>query len=263
MEKLTLTHDGPVAIVALADPETLNALGPALCEELTDLLARLSAGEGGARAVVLTGEGRAFCSGANLGDAAAVLADRQAEPDLKSLVEQYYNPLADQLRRLELPLVVAVNGVAAGIGASFALMGDLIVMAEDAVLVPAFRRVGLVPDGGATWVLPRLIGRARAAEMMLLGEALPAIQALEWGLINRVAPRSALMATALALAHSLAEGPASLAMTRRLIWDGLDANWTDHLAAEAEAQGRAGRTEDFKEGVAAFLQKRSPAFKGR
>jgi 2-(1,2-epoxy-1,2-dihydrophenyl)acetyl-CoA isomerase len=263
MEKLTLTFDGPVAIVALADPETLNALGPALCEELTALLGRLSAGEGGTRAVVLTGQGRAFCSGANLGDAAAVLSASGSDPDLKTLVERYYNPMADQLRRLEQPLVVAVNGVAAGIGASFALMGDLIVMAEDAVLVPAFRRVGLVPDGGATWVLPRLIGRARAAEMMLLGEAVPAAQALEWGLVNRVVPGAALMAAALGLAQRLADGPASLAMTRKLIWDGLDAGWTGHLAAEAEAQGRAGATEDFKEGVAAFLQKRPPAFKGK
>ncbi len=262
MEKLTLTFDGAVAIVALADPATLNALGPSLCEELIGVLARLSAGEGGARAVVLTGEGRAFCSGANLGDAAAVLSAEGGEPDLQILVERYYNPLAEQLRRLELPLVVAVNGVAAGIGCSFALMGDLIVMAQDAVLVPAFRRVGLVPDGGATWLLPRLIGRARAAEMMLLGEALPAAKALDWGLINRCTPGEALMETALALAASLAEGPASLAMTRRLIWDGLDADWTAHLGVEAEAQGRAGRTADFKEGVAAFLGKRPPVFRG-
>jgi 2-(1,2-epoxy-1,2-dihydrophenyl)acetyl-CoA isomerase len=261
MEKLTLTFDGAVAIVALADAATLNALGPALCEELTDVLARLSAGEGGARAVVLTGEGRAFCSGANLGDAAAALS-AEGDPDLEALVLRYYNPLAEQLRRLELPLVVAVNGVAAGIGASFALMGDLIVMAEDAVLVPAFRRVGLVPDGGATWLLPRLIGRARAAEMMLLGEALPATKALEWGLVNRCVPGGRLMETALALAASLAQGPASLAMTRRLIWDGLDADWSEHLAVEAQAQGRAGRTDDFKEGVAAFLQKRPPVFRG-
>jgi 2-(1,2-epoxy-1,2-dihydrophenyl)acetyl-CoA isomerase len=263
MEKLTLTFDGAVAVVALADPGTLNALGPDLCEELTAVLARLSAGEGGARAVVLTGEGRAFCSGANLGDAAAVLSAGGSDPDLETLVERYYNPLADQLRRLEQPLVVAVNGVAAGIGASFALMGDLIVMAEDAALVPAFRRVGLVPDGGATWVLPRLIGRARAAEMMLLGEAVPAAKALEWGLVNRAVPGEALIETALALAHSLANGPASLGMTRRLIWDGLDAGWTEHLAAEAEAQGRAGATDDFKEGVSAFLQKRPARFTGK
>ena len=263
MDKFTLSHHGAVAVVSLADPATLNALGPTLCDQLVGVLGRLSAGEGGARAVVLTGEGRAFCSGANLGDAAAAIAVEGGEPDLQKVVERYYNPLADQLRTLDLPLVVAINGVAAGIGCSFALMGDLIVMAEDAVLVPAFRRVGLIPDGGATWLLPRLIGRARAMEMALLGEPLSAARALEWGLVNRCVPGAALMDTAMALAASLAEGPASLAMTRRLMWDGLDASWSDQLAAEARMQGAAGRTDDFKEGVAAFLSKRPPTFQGR
>lgn len=263
MDKLKLSHHGAVAVVALADPATLNALGPSLCEQLTQTLARLSAGEGGARAVVLTGEGRAFCSGANLGDAAATLSAEGGEPDLQAVVERFYNPLADQLRALGLPLVTAVNGVAAGIGCSFALMGDLIVMAEDAVFVPAFRRVGLVPDGGATWLLPRLIGRARAMEMVLLGEPVPAAKALDWGLVNRCVPAPELMTAALALATSLAEGPASLAATRRLVWEGLDADWAGHLATEAQAQGAAGRTDDFKEGVAAFLGKRPPVFRGR
>jgi 2-(1,2-epoxy-1,2-dihydrophenyl)acetyl-CoA isomerase len=263
MDKLKLTHQGPVAVVTMADPTTLNALGPSLCEQLTEVMARLSRGEGGARAVVLTGEGRAFCSGANLGDAAAAIPAQGGEPDLQAVVERFYNPLADQLRALDVPLVTAVNGVAAGIGCSFALMGDLIVMAEDAVLVPAFRRVGLVPDGGATWLLPRLVGRVRAMEMTLLGEPLTAARALDWGLVNRCVPAAALMETAMALATSLAEGPASLALTRRLIWDGLDARWSEQLAAEARAQGAAGRTEDFKEGVAAFLGTRPARFQGR
>jgi 2-(1,2-epoxy-1,2-dihydrophenyl)acetyl-CoA isomerase len=263
MDKLKLSFDGAVAVVTLADPGTLNALGPALCDQLAGVLAQLSRGDGGARAMVLTGEGRAFCSGANLSDAAAAIPAQGSEPDLQGVVERFYNPLADQLRRLDLPLVTAVNGVAAGIGCTLALMGDLIVMAETAALVPAFRRVGLVPDGGATWLLPRLVGRARAMEMVLLGEPLAAPKALEWGLVNRCVPAEAVMETALALAARLADGPASLALTRRLIWDGLDAAWADQLAAEARAQGAAGRTEDFREGVSAFLDKRPPAFRGR
>jgi 2-(1,2-epoxy-1,2-dihydrophenyl)acetyl-CoA isomerase len=262
MDKLNITVDGQVAIVTLADPATLNALGPSLCAALIEAFDALTAA-GEVRAAILTGEGRAFCSGANLLDAAAAFPSAGGLPDLQAVVERFYNPLVDTLRALPFPLVTAVNGVAAGIGCAIALSGDLIVAAEGASFTPAFRRVGLVPDGGTTWLLPRLVGPARAMEMMLLGEAVSPAKALEWGMINRCVADAELMPTALRLAQNLAEGPASLGMTRRLMHEGLDRSWSSQIAAEAIAQGLAGRTEDFREGVGAFLQKRPPTFSGR
>ncbi|HTK34204.1 MAG TPA: enoyl-CoA hydratase-related protein [Caulobacteraceae bacterium] len=261
-DKLNIDVDGTVAIVALADPSTLNAIGPGLCAALTEAFRALAAG-GEVRAAILTGEGRAFCSGANLMDASATIPAEGGPPDLERVVQRYYNPLVETLRALPFPLLTAVNGPAAGIGCALALAGDLAVAAEGASFTPAFRRVGLVPDGGTTWLLPRLVGRARAMEMVLLGETFSAARALEWGLINRCVADAELAPTALRLARNLAEGPASLALTRRLMWDSLDRTWPEQLAAEAAAQGTAGRTEDFKEGVAAFLQKRPPQFSGR
>ena len=156
-----------------------------------------------------------------------------------------------------------MNGVAAGVGVSLALACDLVVAAESSYFLLAFRRIGLVPDGGATWLLPRMIGKARAMELMLLGEKLPAATALDWGLINRCVPDADLMPKAMELAHALASGPKSLGMTRNLIWDSLDAEWHDQVEAEAYAQGTAGRTEDAREGIMAFAQKRPAQFKGK
>ena len=167
------------------------------------------------------------------------------------------------LRELPVPLVTAVNGAAAGIGCSLALVGDLIVASESAYFLQAFRRIGLVPDGGATWMLPRMIGRARAMEMTLLGEKVDARTALEWGLINRVTPDADLMDVARGLARKLADGPVSLRLTRRLVQAGETATWEDQLRAEREAQREAGRTADFVEGVHAFFQKRPAQFTGR
>jgi len=211
------------------------------------------------RAIVLTGEGRGFCSGANLQPGGRGEGVRNAG----SALERVYNPLVTLVREMETPLVTAVNGAAAGVGCSLALLGDLIVAGESAYFLQAFRRIGLVPDGGSTYLLPRMVGRARAMEMAMLGERVPARQALEWGLINRCVDDAALMPTALALAEELASGPASLGLTRQLIWGSLDAGWSEQLHREAAAQSKAGRTEDFGEGVAAFLQKRKAEFKGR
>jgi 2-(1,2-epoxy-1,2-dihydrophenyl)acetyl-CoA isomerase len=167
------------------------------------------------------------------------------------------------MRDLPCPLVTAVNGPAAGVGCSMALMGDLIVAAQSAYFLQAFRRIGLVPDGGSTYLLPRLVGKARAMEMALLGERVPAAKALEWGLVNRVTPDAECLSTALDLARELARGPRALGLIRQTIWASLDADWKDQLKAERDAQKIAGRTEDFREGVTAFLQKRPAAFSGR
>lgn len=258
MEKAKYEVDGGVALITLNDPATLNAISVDMTNELTVLFQR-AVGE--ARCVVLTGEGRGFSSGANLASGAPP-TDADGQPDLGGRLEATFNPFVTMLRDLPIPYVTAVNGVAAGIGCSFALLGDLIVASESAYFLQAFRRIGLVPDGSATYHLPRMIGRARAMEMMLLGEKIPAKTALDWGLINRCVPDSELLSTAKALAAELAAGPKSLGMIRRLAWASLDNSWEEQLLAERRMQRDAGRSEDFREGVQAFFQKRPANFKG-
>jgi 2-(1,2-epoxy-1,2-dihydrophenyl)acetyl-CoA isomerase len=254
-----------VAVITLNDPGTMNAAGLDLAGELSHAFSSIAAGKVQARAIVLTGEGRGFCSGANLagGGASARELDVDGKPDAGRALETVYNPLVTQMRDCPLPVVTAVNGAAAGVGCSLALLGDLIVAGESAYFLQAFRRIGLVPDGGSTYLLPRAIGRARAMEMALLGEKIGAAKALEWGLVNRVVPDADLRATAIELAKELANGPASLGAIRKLIWESLDTDWTGQLQAERKAQKIAGKSEDFIEGVSAFLQKRVAAFKGR
>ena len=261
--KIKVSEDGPVTVIAFADPATMNAAGVDTAQELTAAFDAATAEGSSTRAIVLTGEGRGFCSGANLSGGAGSGAGGGGVGDAGSSLKTVYNPLVTKVRNLKVPLVTAVNGAAAGVGCSIALMGDMIVAGESAYFLQAFRRIGLIPDGGSTYLLPRMIGRARAMEMALLGERVPAVKALEWGMINRVVPDAELMPTAMALANELAKGPASLALIRQTIWDSLDTDWADQLTLEADRQSVAGRTEDFREGVAAFLQKRPAEFKGR
>ena len=265
-EKIRLDAADGVAVVTLADPSTLNAASLTMARELAHAFSSIAAGQVSARAVVLTGEGRGFCSGANLsgGDGPADReVDVDGKPDAGSALESTYHPLISLLRDFPLPIVTAVNGPAAGIGCSLALLGDIVVTAESAYFLQAFRRVGLVPDGGSTYLLPRLIGKARAMEMMLLGDKISAATALSWGLVNRCVPDAELMATATAIAKELAAGPVALSAIRKLVWNSLDADWVGQLNAERHAQKAAGKTDDFIEGVGAFLQKRPAAFKGR
>jgi 2-(1,2-epoxy-1,2-dihydrophenyl)acetyl-CoA isomerase len=258
--KIRYATDSGVAIITMADPATMNAAGIDLVVELE---AAFSKAEREARAVVFTGEGRGFCSGANLSSTGGAAASAGPDGfDAGAALDSHYNPFVTRLRDLRIPFVTAVNGAAAGVGCSFALLGDLIVAGESAYFLQAFRRIGLVPDGGSTYLLPRMVGRARAMEMMLLGEKIPARQALEWGMINRCVPDEQLMPTALQLAHALADGPMSISLIRQLGWDALDTDWAGQLNRERLTQRTAGRTEDFREGVTAFLQKRKAEFKG-
>jgi len=263
-QKIKVSREGAVTVVALADPATMNAAGVDMAAELLLAFNEAVAGAAPARAILLTGEGRGFCSGANLqaGPGTRQL-DVDGKPDAGSALETVYNPLVTYIREMPVPLVTAVNGAAAGVGCSLALLGDLIVAAEGAYFLQAFRRIGLVPDGGSTYLLPRMIGKARAMEMALLGERIPAAKALEWGLINRVVPDAELMTTAMALAQALATGPASLGLSRQVLWASLDSDWAEQLHRERLAQKTAGKTDDFGEGVTAFLQKRPAEFKGR
>jgi len=260
----TSVADG-IGLVTLADPATLNAAGLDLMAELGDAFKAMDA-DASVRCVVLTGEGRGFCSGANLSSASGGIGGGTPDPegpDAGAALESVYNPFMNAMRDFRAPIVTAVNGVAAGVGCSLALMGDIIVAGESAYFLQAFRRIGLVPDGGSTYLLPRLIGKARAMEMALLGDRVPAKTALDWGLINRCVPDEQLMDTALELAKSLATGPKALGAIRKLIWESLDEEWTAQLHAERMGQKFAGRTEDSREGILAFLQKRPAEFKGR
>jgi 2-(1,2-epoxy-1,2-dihydrophenyl)acetyl-CoA isomerase len=204
--------------------------------------------------LLLTGSGRGFCSGADMKELPA-----HRTKGAGHVLERLFHPVFRRLRDLDMPIVTAVNGPAVGIGMSLALMGDLVLAARSAHFLLSFSRIGLVPDGGITWLLPRLVGLARARELALLAEKLPAEKALEWGLINRVVDDAQMMAEAQALARRLAEGPAALPLARKLFWDreGHDAQ----LAREADAQQRAAMTEDFAEGLAAFQGKREPVFR--
>lgn len=263
-EKITLEVADEIALITLNDPATLNAASIPMAEELNHALSALSLGVVKARTLVITGAGRGFCSGANLsGGETARAMDADGRPDPGQGLAAIYNPLVCALRNLPIPIVTAVNGAAAGIGCSIALLGDLIVAGESAYFLQAFRRIGLVPDGGSTYLLPRMIGKARAMEMMLLGDKLPAKTALDWGLINRCVPDAELIPTAMGLARSLAEGPAALSLIRKLVQDSLDAGWSEQLHTERMAQKTAGKTADFAEGVTAFLQKRPAKFSGK
>jgi 2-(1,2-epoxy-1,2-dihydrophenyl)acetyl-CoA isomerase len=265
-KKLKVASDEGVTTITLNDPATLNALGTDMAGELLEAFKRAVSGAQPARAILLTGEGRGFCSGANLsggGGGGGGGLDVDGKPDAGRALETVYNPLVTYIREMPVPLVTAVNGAAAGVGCSLALLGDLIVAGESAYFLQAFRRIGLVPDGGSTYLLPRAIGRARAMEMALLGEKVNALQALDWGLINRIAPDAELMGVAMGLARALADGPASLGLTRQIIWDSLETDWTGQLHRERLAQKTAGKTADFTEGVSAFLQKRPAKFTGR
>lgn len=256
---IELEREGDVAIIRLNDPATLNAVTLKTIEEIGLALDEIT---GSARAMVLTGAGRAFCSGANLTGGMGV-GQADGPPDAGRVLESHINPLMLRLRDLPLPWVSAVKGSAAGVGCSFALAADMIVAGESAFFLQAFARIGLVPDGGSSWLLTRAVGRARAMEMMLLGERIPAEKAFEWGLVNRLVPDDQLMSVAMEVAKTLAAGPTrSLAMIRRMTWSASDASFEDAMATERNNQREAGRTADHREGVSAFIGKRPARFTG-
>lgn len=256
-KKIRYSLQNSIARISLDDPATLNAATAAMGDELLDALRRASRE---ARAVVLTGEGGAFCSGANLADAEMLLADpfRDGGADL----DVTFNPVVLTMKSLDIPIVTAVSGVAAGVGCGIAMAGDLIVFGENGYFLLAFRHVGLVPDGGASWLLSRAVGRVRAMEAMLLGERIYGPKALEWGLITRVVPDKKLENAAREMALAVASGPRSMGMIKRLAWAAADSSFEAALANERKLQMDASRTKDFVEGVMAFSEKRSPLFKG-
>lgn len=249
--------DQGVATITLNRPERLNALSEAMLTELMEALDRSIAD--GARTILLTASGRGFSSGADL----SFDGKGDGPHDLSVLLREYYHPLMLKLADFPLPIVTAVQGAAAGAGCSVALAGDFILAGRSAYFLQAFVNIGLVPDAGATWFLANGIGRARAAEMMMLGERIPADKAAEWGLIYKAVDDDALIGEADALARRLAKGPTqALGMIRRALSDAFDKPLEAVLEIEADNQKHAGYTKDFAEGVAAFREKRAALFSG-
>jgi 2-(1,2-epoxy-1,2-dihydrophenyl)acetyl-CoA isomerase len=249
------------ARITLSRPDRLNAFTVQMHRELGEALGRAEQDEQ-VRAVLLTGAGRGFCAGQDLADRA--VAPGSEPVDLGDSVDRYYAPLIRRLASLPKPIVCAVNGVAAGAGANIALACDIVIAAKSAKFIQSFANIGLIPDSGGTWVLPRLVGQARALGLALTGEPLPAERAEQWGLIWKVVDDEQLMAEATALATRFAHGPTrGLAETKRLIrqsWlHALDAE----LDLERDAMRELGRSADYQEGVAAFMAKRPPVFAGR
>jgi len=256
-----LEFDGPVATLLFDHQDVMNAFSPDMAAGLSEALDVIDEKRDDIRCVVLTGAGKAFCTGANL---QARREPSEKRPVAGNTLETVFHPFLRRLRNLHCPLITSVNGPAAGAGMSFALMGDIIICARSSYFLQAFRRIGLVPDCGSTWILPRVIGKARAMELSLLGERLPAEKALDWGLVNRVVDDASLPEETSKLAHDLANGPTlALALIRQLYWDSPHHSFEQQLDLEMRSQLKAGRSEDFKEGVGAFLEKRPAKFKGR
>jgi 2-(1,2-epoxy-1,2-dihydrophenyl)acetyl-CoA isomerase len=260
MSSILASLDAGVLTITLNRPDRLNAFNPGMHQELRKALER-ALDEAAVRAVLLTGAGRGFCAGQDLSER-SVAADTPI--DLSVSLGSNYNPLVRRLRELPKPIVCAVNGVAAGAGANIALACDLVIAARSASFVQSFARLGLVPDSGGTWILPRLLGPARAMGLALLGEKLSAEQAEQWGLIWKVVEDAELVSVSSEMARALAQGPTK---GYGLIKKAFNASWGNSLDAqldlERDLQREAGLTQDYREGVAAFMQKRKPEYKGK
>lgn len=243
-----------VATITLNRPQVMNALNSRMRHEITDALSGLSAD---IRCVVMTGAGRGFCSGQDL-------TDRSAAADLEGTLRDEYEPMLRAIRACPAPVIAAVNGVAAGAGANLALAADVVIATESASFIQAFARIGLIPDAGGTFVIPRSVGAARAMGMMVFAEPVSARQAADWGLIWETLPDDAFAAGVEARARQLARGPTAAFRAIRAAVEASFGNDLDaQLALEARLQGAAGRSADFVEGVTAFLEKRPARFTGR
>lgn len=250
-----------VACITLNRPEKLNAFTAGMHAELQQALREIRASQS-ARVLLITGSGRGFCAGQDLSE--RVMSAAPAESDVGSTLEQNYNPLVLGLRQLGMPVICAVNGVAAGAGCNFALAADIVLAARSASFIEVFSRIGLIPDAGGTYVLPRLVESARAMALSLLAEPVSAEQAANWGLIWKCVDDDKLPDEARALASRLADGPTrAYALTKQALNASPSNALDQQLALEARLQREAGGTADFKEGVTAFLEKRRPKFLGR
>jgi 2-(1,2-epoxy-1,2-dihydrophenyl)acetyl-CoA isomerase len=254
---IEFTNEGGIARLTLNRPERLNSFTVEMHGEVADALHRL----GDARVLVLTGAGRGFCAGQDLNDRAVAPGETV---DLGHSVESYYNPLIRKLTALPLPVIARVNGVAAGAGANIALACDIVIAAKSAKFIQSFASIGLIPDSGGTWALPRLVGQARALGLALTAEPLPAEQAASWGLIWRAVPDDQLDAEVDALAARFASAPTrGLAAIKRTIRSSWDRSLDEELDLQRDTMRELGMSDDYREGVAAFMEKRTPKFTGK
>ncbi|WP_343628232.1 enoyl-CoA hydratase-related protein [Roseateles sp.] len=271
---LLISTEGAVRVLTLNRPQALNAFTTGLLGQIRVALDD-AASDANVRAVLITGAGRAFCAGQDLSDphikpefdehSGEVDTTRKPKAkDIGNLLDHYYIPLALRLRSMPVPTICAVNGVAAGAGANFALGCDLVLAGQSASFIQAFSKIGLVPDCGGTWLLTRLVGRARALQLALLGDKLPAEQAQQWGLIARCVADADLMSEAMATAQKLSKMPTrALVQTRQALDASMDLEFEDALKLEARLQSQLGYAHDYLEGAASFLSKRAPVFKDR
>lgn len=270
-QTITLEIADGVATLTLNRPDKLNALTPEMLGEIEAVLDAISAPDSGARCLLITGAERAFCSGADLTGSFAAFAagGDDTDPDsgpgaiVGKMLRKTYHPMLEKLRALEMPVVAAVNGLAAGAGMSLAIAADIVIAARSAYFLQAFINIGLQPDAGSTYMLPRLVGKARATAAMMLGERIPAETAAEWGLIYEVVDDESLSDRTVTLAKQLAKGPTlALAAVHKAIAKSEGNDFTAQLEVEAAQQSELANSSDCIEGITAFLEKRPAAFKG-
>lgn len=258
---LLLEKKDCVGIITLNRPDKLNAFNDELTSKLKDTLKDIER-DVTIKAVILTGSGRGFCSGQDLQD--RDLRQKGQRPSLGISIRQRYNPIILKIRSIEKPVIAAINGVAAGAGASLAFACDFRIAADDAYFVQSFTKVGLIPDSGSTFFLPRLIGITKSFELMLTADKLDASEAMRLGILNKIVPGTKLMDEAQALAKRLTAGPSlAYGLTKRAVNRAIFPDIEELLEYEASLQEIAGRSDDFEEGVKAFVEKREPAYKGR
>ena len=256
---ISVKHTDGVDIVTLNRPDYLNAINGTMVSELMDIVCKANLSGSKSRCILITGAGRGFCSGADLG-----AKDSAAQTDSGTTLLTTYNPLMTEMARSKVPIVCAINGIAAGAGMSIALAGDIVIAGSSAGFLQAFVNIGLVPDAGSSYILPRLIGSARANAMMMLGEKIDAETAAEWGLVYKTVADDDLMEEAMKIARKFASGPTiAYGAIRRLARESQTNSMSEQLSLEAESQRLCNYTEDFIEGVTAFTQKRSAQFKGK
>lgn len=258
MSLILFSRENQTAVLTLNRPDKFNSFNRDMALELQGYLDECAAEEE-IRAVVLTGSGKAFCAGQDLAEA----TDPQGPP-LEQIVSDHYNPIILKIRNLEKPVIAAVNGVAAGAGANIALACDIVLAKESASFIQAFSKIGLIPDSAGTYFLPRLVGMQRATALMMTGDKLSATEAFQMGMIYRVYPDESFEKETMTLASQLASMPTrGFALTKKLLNETYQHTLEQQLAREKDLQVQAGNTYDFKEGVAAFLEKRAPVFKGK